>query len=103
MLGEFARDSNGEAVGIGGGEGELPVGEAKAALKIFGDPERVFRGKHQSDAFFGAAADGFGDEIGRVAGHSARVPEAEVNVGASVHVREVVPFSRFVQEAQGSD
>ena len=63
-LRDFAGDSNGEAVGVGGGERELPVGETEAALEIFTDPEGVFGGEHEGDAFFDAARDGFGDDFG---------------------------------------
>jgi hypothetical protein len=43
-LGDFAGDSNGEAVGVGGGECELPVWQAEATLEILADPKGIFGG-----------------------------------------------------------
>jgi hypothetical protein len=86
---DFAGDSNGETIGVRGGERELPVRKVEAALEIFADPELVFGGKHEGDAVFGTAGDGFGDDGGRVAGHGARVAEAEVDVIVIVDVGEV--------------
>ena len=88
-LRDFAGDANGETIGVGGGERELPVGQAEAALEIFADPERVFGGKHERDAFADAAGDGVGDDIGRMAGHGAGVAEAEVDVVVAVNVGEM--------------
>ena len=67
----------------------MPEGEAEAALKIFADPERVFGGKHERDAFADTAGDSVGDDLGRVAGHSAGVAEAKVDVVVAIDVGEV--------------
>ncbi len=75
-LGDFAGGADGEAIGVGGGECELPVGEAKAAGEFFADPRGVFGGKHQGDSVIGLARDGCGGWRGRVAGHGAGVAEA---------------------------
>src|SRR6266403_5449550 len=99
-LSDFAGDANGEAVGVGRGERELPIGEAEAALEIFADPKRILRGKHEGDAFFGAAGYGFGDDFGRVAGHGAGVAEAEVNVFTAVDVDEVRAFGGFNEDGE---
>src|ERR1700722_14628996 len=45
-LRDFARDADGEAIGVGGGERELPVGQAETAGEFFTDPRGVFGGKH---------------------------------------------------------
>ena len=99
-LGDFAGDANSEAIGVGGGERELPIGQVETALEIFADPERVFGGKHQRDAFFGAAGDGFSDDIGRVAGHGTGVAQAEVDVVAAVNVSEVRAFGGFDEDGE---
>ena len=101
-LGDFAGDANGETVGVGGGERELPVGQAETALEIFADPERVFGGKHEGDAFADAAGDGFGDDLGRVAGHGAGVAEAEVDVVAAVDVGEMRAAGGFYEDGEGA-
>src|SRR5260370_1372861 len=58
-LGDFARDANGETIGVGRREGELPVGEAEAGLEIFADPDGVFGGKQQRGPFLGRAGGAF--------------------------------------------
>src|SRR5579859_7791330 len=97
-LRDFACDADGETVGISGGERELPVRKAEAALEIFADPERVFGGKHEGDAFFDAARDGLGDDCRGVAGHRASVAEAEVNVVVAVNVGEVRAAGGFYED-----
>ncbi len=63
-LGDFAGDSNGEAVGVSGGERELPVWQAEATLEILADPKGVFGGEHEGDAFLGTAGDNVSDDFG---------------------------------------
>src|SRR5712664_701493 len=101
-LGDLASDSNGKAIGVGGGEGKLPVRKAEAALEIFPDPEGVFGGKHEGDALFDAAGEGVGDDFGRVAGHGAGVAEAEVDVIAAVHVGKVRAFGGFDEHGESA-
>src|ERR1700682_76107 len=101
-LGDFAGDSNGKTVGVGGGERELPVRKAEAALEIFADPERILGGKHEGNALFDATGDGSGDDFGRVAGHSASVTEAKVDVFAAVHVGEVRTSSGFNEHGESA-
>src|SRR5229473_7294096 len=101
-LGDFAGDANGEAVGVGGGERELPVGEAEAALQVFADPQRIFGGEHERDAFADAAGDSLGDDVGGMAGHGAGVAEAKVDVIAIVDVGEVGAFGGFDEDGKGA-
>src|SRR5260370_20000150 len=101
-MGDFAGNSNGETVGVGGGERELPVWKAEAALEILADPEGIFGGKHEGDALFGAASNGFGDDIGRVAGHGAGVAEAEIDIIAAVHVGKVCAFGGFDEDGESA-
>src|SRR5205814_10236810 len=54
-LGDFAGDSNGEAVGVGGGVCELPIWQAEATLEIFADPKGIFGGEHEGDAVLDTA------------------------------------------------
>ena len=85
-LGDFAGDADGEAVGVGGGESKLPVGQAEAAGEFFADPRSVFGGEHQGDSVLRLARDGCGGWRGRMSGHGAGVAEAEVNVVVAVHI-----------------
>ena len=77
------------AVGVGGGQRELPVGEAKAASELLADPARVLGGEHQGDAADCLGGDRLGRCGGRMPGHRAGVAQAEVDVGVVVHVGEV--------------
>ena len=77
------------AVGVGGGQRELPVGEAEAASKLLADPARVLGGEHQGDAADCLGGDRLGRCGGRMPGHRAGIAQAEVDVGVAVHVGEV--------------
>ena len=101
-LRDFACDANGEAVGVGGGERELPERKAETALEIFADPERVLGGKHERDAFAHAAGNGFGDDLRRVAGHGAGVAEAEVDVIVAINVGEMGASGGFHEDREGA-
>src|SRR5712692_11126670 len=70
-------------------------GRPKRAPEIFANPQGVFGGEHEGDAFLGAARDGFGDDGWRVAGHGAGVAEAKVDVVAAIHVSEVRAVGGF--------
>ncbi len=91
-LGDHARHAQGEAVGIGGGEGKLPVGQTKAALQLLPHPDDILIGQHQRDPFADLLLDGFDRGIRTVTGHGAGIAEAEVDVGIAVHVGEVGAF-----------
>jgi hypothetical protein len=101
-LRDFAGNANGETVGVGGGERELPVGQAKSALEIFTDPERVLGGKHESDALADTSCDGVGDDWGRVTSHGTGVAEAEVNVVVAVNVGEVRTAGGLYEDGEGA-
>jgi len=101
-LGDFAGDANGETVGVSGGERELPVAKAESALQLFADPEGIFGGKHQGDAFANAAGDDFGDNIGGMAGHGAGVAETEVDVIAIVDIGEMRAFGGFYEDGKSA-
>ena len=88
-LRDFASDANGESIGVGGGERELPKWQAEAQLEFFAHPQRIFAGQHEGDAFADAAGNGFGDDVRGVAGHGAGVTEAEVDVFAVIDVDEM--------------
>src|SRR5260370_24409719 len=89
-------------MGVGGSERKLPKGKTEAALEIFADPEGVIGGEHESDAFFGAAGDGFDDDFGRVAGHGAGVAEAKGDVFAAGDVNEMRAFGGFDQDRESA-
>ena len=97
-LGDFASDADGEAVGVGGGQRELPEWKTEAAAELFANPEGIFGGEHQGDAFADAAGDGFSDDWRRVAGHRAGVAEAEVDVAATVDIGEMGALRGFYEE-----
>jgi hypothetical protein len=101
-LRDFARDTNRKAVGVGGGERELPVRKAEAALEIFANPDGVLGGKHEGDAFFGAPGDGFGNDLGRVAGHCAGVAEAKIDIVAAIEVGEVGALGGFYKNGESA-
>ena len=56
---DLPRQADGESVRVGGGERELPVGQAESLLQFFGDENRVFAGQHQRDAAPHLLFDGF--------------------------------------------
>ena len=88
-FGDLARQADGETIGIGGGQSELPVGQSEALLQFFGDENRIFGGQHQRDAALHLLFDGFDGGEGRMPGHGAGVAQAEVDVAVAVHVVEV--------------
>ena len=87
-LRRVACEAHGEAVGVRRRERELPVLQAEAAAELGGHPERVLGREHGRDAAAGLLRDGPDRGVGRVAGHRARVPEAEVDVLVAVDARE---------------
>jgi len=101
-LRDFAGDANGETVGVGGAQRELPVGQAEATLEIFADPERVFGGKHVRDPFADAVSHSIGDDWRRVAGHRAGVAEAEVDVVVAVDVDEMRAAGGFYEDGESA-
>jgi len=73
----------------------------KAALEFSADPHRIFREKHQRDALAGLARYGIGDDIGRVAGHRAGIPETKINVVAIIDVGEMRALADFTKMGKG--
>jgi hypothetical protein len=59
--GHRAGDAQREAVGIGGGGGDLPVGQAEALLQQRADRQRILAGQHIGQTPSGLPADGAGD------------------------------------------
>ena len=87
--GNFARQADGEAVGVGGGDGELPVRKAEAAGQLLAYPNRIFGREHEREAEPSLRAYGF-DGGGRgMSGHRPGVAEAEVQIAVPVDVGEV--------------
>ena len=87
--GDLAGQANGKAIGVGGGQGELPVRQAEAFLQFLPDHNRVFAGQHEGDAPADLLLDGGNRGGGRVPGHGAGIAEAEIGVAVAVHVHEV--------------
>ena len=48
--GDLPGEPQREPVGVGGGDGELPVRQAEPAGELLADPDRVLRRKHRGDA-----------------------------------------------------
>ncbi len=87
--GDLAGEPDGEAVGVGGGEGELPEGKAEATRQLFSDPDGVLGREHEGEAAAGLGPDRVDRRGGCVSGHRAGVAQAEVEVAMPVHVGEV--------------
>jgi hypothetical protein len=88
--GDHPGEPDREAVGVGRGEGELPVLQAEPALELLAAPHRVLGREHVGDAPAVDLALDRGDR-GRcaVAGHRPGVTEAEVDVLVAVDVGEM--------------
>jgi len=56
--GDLAGQPDGEAVGVGRGQGELPVGQAEPARELLAHPDHVFRRQHEGEAPARLPADG---------------------------------------------
>ena len=81
---------DGKAVRVGRGQRELPVLEAEPALELLAAPHGVLGREHVGDPAAVDLALDSGDGRGRpVAGHRARVAEAQVDVLVAVDVGEV--------------
>ena len=79
-LRDLASDADGKAIGVGGGQCELPVGQAETLFEIFANVQRVFRRKHQRNSLTQAAGNRFGNYAGRMTCHRASIAEAEIDV-----------------------
>ena len=86
--GDVAGQADGEAVGVGRRQGELPVLQAEAVRELRGHPERVLRRQHRGDAAPGLGGDGGDRPLRGVPGHGAGVAEAEVDVLVPVDAGE---------------
>ena len=95
--GDRAGDPDREAVGVGGGQRELPRRQPEAPLHLLPDPQRVLARQHQRDPARRLRGDRAQRRLGRVAGHRAGVAEAEVDVLVAVDVAEARAL-RLVRE-----
>ena len=86
---DLAGQPDGEAVGIGGGERELPVRKPKALLQFFAYHNGVLAGQHQGHAAPRLLFDGRHRRRGRVARHRARIPQAQIDVAVPIDVEEL--------------
>ena len=87
-LGDVTGEAHGEAVGVRRRERQLPVLQAEAPAEFAGHPEGVLSRQHGRDAAAGLLRDGPDRGVRRVAGHGARVAEAEVDVLVAVDAGE---------------
>src|SRR5271169_2966866 len=86
---DFAGDANGEAIGVRGGERELPVRQTEAALQFFADPHGIFCGQHECQTLAEAIGDCVHYGFGGMTSHCAGVAETEVDVVVAVYVGEM--------------
>ena len=91
-LRDFARNADGKAISVGGGESELPVGEAETLFEIFADEDAILGGQHQRDALFHALGHRLGHDVRRMAGHCAGIAQAQIHVLFSVGAGEMRAF-----------
>ena len=99
---DVAGEPDREAVRVGGGQGDLPDGEAEPARELLGDGDRVLRREHEGEPATGLRGDRLDRGGRRVAGHGARVAEAEVEVPVAVHVAEVRALRVFDEEGESA-
>jgi hypothetical protein len=97
--GHRPREADREPVGVGGGQRELPVGEAETPPELLPHPGRVLRGEHQRHATGGLGGDRLRGCRRGVAGHRPGVAKAEVDVGVAVDVGE--PRARCLGDEDG--
>ena len=86
--GDVPGQADGEPVGVGGGERQLPVLQAEASRELGGDPQGVLRRQHGGDTACGLRHDGGDGGLRGVTGHGTGVAEAEVDVLVPVHAGE---------------
>jgi hypothetical protein len=89
---DLAGDPQRRAVGVGGGQGERPAIEAETAPQLLADPGSVLGREHRCDSPVHLIGDGIAHHARPVAGHRARVAEAEIHVGVPVDVRDPGAF-----------
>jgi len=94
-LGDFARNADREAIGVGGRECKLPERKPEPTLQFFADPQSILRRKHQRDALANLPSDGFGHHFRRVPRHRSRVAQAQIDVFAAIDVDETGALRRF--------
>ena len=75
-----------EAVRVRGAQRELPEGEPEAPRELLADPGRILGREHRRRAASSLGRHRLDDGLRRVAGHRARVAEAEVDVLVAVDV-----------------
>ena len=97
-LGDGARPAQHVAVGIGGGGGHLPVGQAEALGQQLATDHGVLAGQHGGQAIVRLLGEGASDRVGRVAEHGAGVAQAEVDVLMTVHVEETRTLGAFDEQ-----
>ena len=93
--GDLAGDPDHEPVRVGRREGELPVAQAEAALHLLADGRRVLGRQHRGDPAGELRVDRGDRRRRRVAGHRARVAEAEVGVDVAVDVAKLRALGRL--------
>ena len=84
--GDGAGDAQREAVGVGGGRGDLPEGQAETLLEQRADGQRILARQHVGQAAPGLAPDGAGDRRWRMTEHRAGIAEAEIVQPVAVDV-----------------
>ena len=99
--GDLAGEADREAIGIGGSQSKLPVGQAEAPSEFFAHPHRILARQHQRDTTSNLLLHGGDGGRGRVARHGPSVAEAEIDVAMAVHVQKLGTMS-FADEGRES-
>ena len=86
--GHGPRDAQGEAIGVGGRRGDLPVRQAEALGQQAADFDRILGRQHVGQALAGLARHGLGHGRRRMAEHRTGVAEAEIGIFVAVDVAQ---------------
>ena len=97
---DVAGQAQGEPVGVGGRDRELPPRQAEPPAELVARRDRVLDREHEGDPAPELALDSSDRRTRRVAGHRAGVTEAEVDVVVSVDVLDVRPAARSTKSGK---
>ena len=102
--GDEAGQSQGPTVGIGGTQGERPLGRTEPAGQVGCHPLGVLGGEHGSDPAEGLhpPTDGVDHWSRGVSGHGPGVPQGEIDIGVAVDVCYPSPACRGQGQGEGA-
>ena len=100
--GEIPRDPQDEAVGVRGGESQLPQRQPEAALELAGHPDGVRGGHHGGDTVPGPLGQHVGHKGEGMAGHGPGIAQSEVDVLVAVDVGDAGAFCGLHEHGETS-